>query len=192
MFPFVDVNRMNSDADVQKRVDALCRDFLTKHPPPAGSKVDFDFKLSATDYALQLRALRDFGQLLGMTKIDPIKIYFTQDRLNKLVVQLKNEGLLKLKGFQHLLAEVFREKSNEELRAIFRRHNVPEPSIKKFIREHPERKQRQGKPGEFAIYQDSDGSYYYNQVDPNNEDRILERGIWNEDDAFKRVGEMNK
>ncbi len=193
-FLFLDqaiINRVNSDTPLKEDLKKLWEEFFQKYPPKNSDEVKVEIYTSVTDFALQLQGLSEYAQLLGMLKYDPFKILLFKIRLVKLIVQLKNEKHLKLKGFMYLLSEINKDKSPGELRALFRRNGVPEPSIKKFFREDENRKERQGKPEEYWIYRDKNNEFHYQRANFNTTDVVVQRGIFDVDEAYAAVKELN-
>jgi hypothetical protein len=185
------VDRVNSDPDLKQSLGKLAEEFFQAHPPSSPEEAKLELTCSTTDFALQLRAISQFAQLLVMMRYDTAKNLLFQRRLQELLLQLMADRLLTHQGFMHLLSELNKKKSNTELRVLFKRCGITKPNIDKFFREDELRKEKQGQPQEFWIYQDEKKEFFYGRANPSTTHKVVKQGIFGEEEAFDEVSRLN-
>ncbi len=184
------IEKINSDAELKAFTENKFIEYFQKYPPKNPSET-YVFNASFEDYVLQLWAFSQYAQFFGLLRYEPFKILRANLGLRDLVLQLRDEDLLKEQGLAILLSEIHADKSNAELRAIFQRHKIEKHNIDKFFREHVTRKGKQGNPEEWWIYHDKDG-FYYDIAKSNTPETIVERGIFDANEAYAKVETLNK
>jgi hypothetical protein len=199
------VERVNSDPDLKQSVHGLAEQFLKTHvdgvildpdlkqrvQTTTPEEVELHLKFSATDFALQINALSWYARFLGMMTYDKAKSAMFQLRLKELVFQLMKDGHITQQGFMRLISQLNKQKSNRELRTLFSNSGITTPSIDKFFRENELRKQNQGQPQEFRIYQDENQEFYYGNAPLKKDHKEIKREIFDEDEAFDLVSKLN-